>query len=175
MQRNGQNYNLLATAWVFWSHDYDSDRSDRVQQMVQEALYARYRNSLGEDVVELLHTTDHFRPYKAFYDGYYIVPEDWTIGHHVLTYTDGTEAALPIVYGYNIRSAAGSAAINGETIASAESKTKDYVEVIGASDPLVLDGKLWYRTAYRNPYPEKQISKIRCVAKDGIQIEVKYE
>ena len=122
-----------------------------------------------------MHTTDHFRPYKAFYDGYYIVPEDWTIGHHILTYADGTEVKLPIVYGYNIRTANGGGKGSDETIASAESKVTDYVEVIGASDPVSVDGKLWYRTAYRNPYPEKQIQSIRCEAKTGIQIEVKYK
>ena len=175
MQRNGQNFNLLSTAWVFWSRDYDTPQAEAVQQAVKEALYARYKKSLGEDIIELTHTTDHFRPYKAFYDGYYIVPEDWTIGQHILTYTDGTEAALPIVYGYNIRTDRSRNGGDGETIASAESKTTDFVEVIGASDPILLDGKLWYRTAYRNPYPEKQIRSIRCEARDGIQIEVKYQ
>lgn len=175
MQRNGQNFNLLATARTFWSRDYDTPQSAAVQQEVKEALYARYRKSLGENVVELLHTTDHFRPYKAFYDGYYIVPEDWCIGRHIVTYTDGTEAELPVIYGYNIRSSDGGSSGDGETIASAESRTTDFVEVIGASNPVLLDGKLWYRTAYRNPYPQKQIRSIRCEAKDGIQIEAKYE
>jgi hexosaminidase len=175
MQRNGQNFNLLSTAWVFWNHTYDTPQSAYVQDLTKEALYARYKKTLGEDVVELLHTTDHFRPYKAFYDGYFIVPEDWTIGHHVVTYTDGTEAVLPIVYGYNIRTASGSGCKDSETIESAESKTTDYVEVIGASNPLHLEGKLWYRTAYRNPYPQKKIQSIRCEAKDGIHIEAKYD
>ena len=174
MQRNGQNFNLLATAWVFWNREYDTPQSAAVRQAVKEMLYHRYRSSLGEDVLELLHTTDHFRPYKAFYDGYYIVPEDWTIGWHILSYTDGTEVALPVVYGYNIRSSGLNTESDRETIASAESKTTDYVEAIGASNPVVLEGKLWYRTAYRNPYPQKQILGIRCQAKDGIIIETQY-
>ena len=102
------------------------------------------------------------------------MPEDWIIGWHILTYTDGTEASLPIIYGYNIRSSGLDTESDRETIASAESKTTDYVEAIGASNPVVLDGKLWYRTAYRNPYPQKQILKIRCRAKDGIIIETQY-
>ena len=175
MQRNGQNFNLLATAWVFWNRGYDTPDSNRVRERVKEALYARYKKTLGDAPIELMHTTDHFRPYKAFYDGYYIVPEDWTIGHHILTYADGTEVKLPIVYGYNIRTANGGGKGSDETIASAESKVTDYVEVIGASDPVSVDGKLWYRTAYRNPYPEKRIQSIRCEAKTGIQIEVKYK
>ena len=174
MQRNGQNFNLLATAWVFWNRAYDTPESTAVRQAVKEMLYSRYRSSLGADVLELLHTTDYFCPYKAFYDGYYIVPEDWIIGWHILTYTDGTEASLPIIYGYNIRSSGLDTESDRETIASAESKTTDYVEAIGASNPVVLDGKLWYRTAYRNPYPQKQILKIRCRAKDGIIIETQY-
>ena len=175
MQRNGQNFNLLATAWIFWNGDYDTPRSGEVREKVKEALYARYKASLGENVIELVHTTDHFRPYKAFYDGYYIVPEDWTIGQHILTYTDGTEAILPIVYGYNIRTAAGAGSSDRESIASAESKTTDFVEVIGASNPKLVDGKLWYQTAYRNPHPEKRIQSIRCEPKNGIHIEAQYD
>ena len=175
MQRNGQNFSLMSTAWVFWNQTYDTPQSEWVQNAVKEALYARYKNSLGADIVELMHTTDHFRPYKAFYDGYYIVPEDWCIGHHILTYTDGTEAELPIVYGYNIRTANSHGCDGAETIEAAESKTTDFVEVIGASNPQLVDGKLWYQTAYRNPCPEKQIQSIRCEAKDGIHIEAKYD
>ena len=175
MQRNGQNFNLLATAWIFWNGDYDTPRSGEVREKVKEALYARYKATLGNNVIELAHTTDHFRPYKAFYDGYYIVPEDWTIGQHILTYTDGTEAVLPIVYGYNIRTAAGIGGNDRESIASAESKTTDFVEVIGASNPKLVDGRLWYQTAYRNPHPEKRIQSIRCEPKNGIHIEAQYD
>ena len=38
----------------------------------------------------------------------------------------------------------------------------------------MAEDKLWYRTAYKNPYPEKQIQRIRCEANDGIHIETKY-
>ena len=175
MQRNGQNFNLLSTAWVFWNHTYDTPQSAYIRNLTKDALYARYKKTLGSDIVELLHTTDYFKPYKAFYDGYFIVPEDWTIGQHILTYTDGTEAVLPIIYGYNIRTANGPGRKGAETIESAESKTTDYVEVIGASNPVHQDGKIWYQTAYRNPYPEKQIQSIRCEAKDGIHIEAQYD
>ena len=160
---------------MFWNHTYDTPQSAYVRDLTKETLYARHKKSLGENIIELTHTTDHFRPYKAFYDGYYIVPEDWTIGHHIVTYTDGTQAALPIVYGYNIRTANGPGRKDSETIASAESKTTDYVEVIGASNPVPLDGKLWYRAAYRNPHPEKQLQSIRCEAKNGMRIEARYD
>lgn len=172
MQRNGQNFNLLATAWIFWNQTYDTNQCDEVQELVKNELYARYKKTLGSHTVELMHTTDYFRPYKAFYDGYYIVPEDWEIGKHILTYTDGTEVAFPIVYGYNIRTA------SEKTLAdsgSTEAKTTAYIEVVGASCPTVWEEKLFYRTAYANPYPHKQIKTIRCQPKPGIHIEAVYD
>lgn len=172
MQRNGQNYNLLATAFTFWNQDYDTPQSKQLDERVKDALYAKYKNALGSDVIELMHTTTFSRPYKAFYCGYYIVPEEWTIGRHIVTYTDGTQAELPIVYGYNIRTSAEDMDTGND---STEAMTTAFVEVLGASNPEFMDDKLWYRTAYKNPYPEKQIQSIRCEAKDGIDIETKYD
>lgn len=172
MQRNGQNFSLVTTAYIFWSSEYDSDMSNAVSDMAKEELYRRYKKSLGDNIIELVHTTDYSKPYKAFYDGFYIVPEDWEIGKHKVSYTDGTSAELPIVFGYNVRSSTQGLDTDGD---STEAKTTALVEVLGASNPMVIDGKVFYRTAYANPYPEKTIEKTECIAKNGISIEVKYD
>ena len=171
MQRNGQNFNLLATAWVFWSATYDSPRSVEVQLKVKNALYERYKKSLGENIIELYHTTDYFKEYHWFYDGIYIVPEDWQIGHHEIVYTDGTKVELPIIYGYNIRSESLREITDS---GSEEARPTAYVEVIGASYPEMKDGRMFYKTAYKNPYPEKEIKAICLKSKPGIKIEARY-
>ena len=80
MQRNAQNYNLTSTAYILWNSEYDSDMMDMVVDKVKDELYRRHKKTLGNDIIELVHTTVHNRPYKVFYDGFYIVPEDWEIG-----------------------------------------------------------------------------------------------
>lgn len=169
MQRNGQNYNLLSTSWILWNHNFDDSMRAPLRKKVAAALYDRHVRSLGSEVIEITHTTDHDRPYKVFYDGFFIVPEDWIIGRHIVTYHDGTEAELPVMFGWNIRSAAESGT---EDSNSTEAVETSYIEVLGATFPQRIDGKMWYRTAYRNPHPEKTIVSIRTQANDGITIDV---
>lgn len=172
MQRNGQNFNLLATAYVFWNDIYDSPKSFDIQLKVKDELYARYKKSLGENIIEVIHTTDYFKPYTWFYDGIYIVPEDWLIGHHEVIYTDGTKVELPIIYGYNIRSDNEKETSDS---GSEEARTTSYIEILGASYPEIKNGRMFYRTAYKNPYPEKTIKQICVKSKDGIKIEARYD
>lgn len=171
MQRNAQNFNLLGTAWIFWSSSYDYSMRSEVMCKVRKTLYQRHIKTLGENPVELVHTTDYFKEYKVFYDGFYIVPEDWTLGHHVVTYADGTEVRLPVIYGYNIRSSSEEEVVEST---SEEAVPKSYVEPIGASEPFLRDGRMYYRTAYQNPNPEKTIAGIRFEGKDGISVEAEY-
>lgn len=170
MQRNGQNYALLATSYVFWNRDYDTPQSKELVGKVKEELYKRYLAALGSDKIELLHTTDYFRAYRSFYDGFYFVEDEWKIGEHVIEYTDGTEVHLPIIYGYNIRSENEKEVLDSN---STEAVTTAYVEVLGATYPTMLDGKMFYRTAYENPYPEKKVQRMRTVIRDGIKIETR--
>ena len=172
MQRNGQNFGLLVTAWSFWSPEYTDSMEEMLREKVTKELYQRYRRAQGSHVIELLHTTDHSRPYKTFYDGYYIVPEDWQIGRYLLTYTDGTTAELPIIYGYNIRTQKKEM---DSLYDAAEAKSNASIEAVGASCPELRDGTLFYRTAYADPYPEKQLQSIVCEPKQDIRIETVYD
>lgn len=172
MQRNGQNFNLLATAWVFWSSSYDNHMKSEIQLKVKNALYERYKKGLGKDIIELYHTTDYFKEYHWFYDGIYIVLDEWQIGQHEVVYTDGTKVNLPIIYGYNIRSESLKEITDS---GSEEARPTAYVEVIGASYPEMYDGKMFYKTAYKNPYPGKKIKTILTKPKADIRIEAKME
>ena len=149
MQRNLQNYSLVNTAYVFWSADYTNADAPALKERVKEELYHTYKSSLGESVIEVCHTTSLEKKFTYFWCGIFIVDSDWLLGHHTVVYTDGTEAKLPVIYGYNIR--------GSETAANA-----DQWEAVGASYPFLEGGKVWYRAAYANPYPDKTIDHIDC-------------
>ncbi|MBE6591286.1 MAG: hypothetical protein E7646_04530 [Ruminococcaceae bacterium] len=155
MQRNLQNFWLLNTAYVFWSKDYTNDQAPMLLEKVKTELYTSYKNSLGDSVIEICHTTDTDKKYIWFWCGIFIVDSDWHIGDHTVNYTDGTKANLPVIYGYNIR----------QSQASKEEGIKEKLEYkrlepMGASYPFLEDGKLWYKAAYKNPYPNKTIESI---------------
>lgn len=170
MQRNRQNFDLVTTAYVFWSGNYtDSERANLIEKTKRE-LYGRYKKSLGaHKIIEIDHTTDYKKDYCLFYDGVFIVDEDWLLGHHVVKYADGTEAKLPVIYGYNIRSSE----VDCESEDAYQVNLRiDNLEPIGASYPYWKDGKVWYRTAYVNPHPEKDIASIDFISKEKEQINV---
>jgi len=167
MQRNGQNFFLLTTAWIFWNRAYDASQRASLLDRVKGELYHRHKLTLGEAYIELTHTTSHKRPYRPFYDGYYIVPEDWTLGWHEVTYTDDTMIRLPVLYGYNI----GCAEDEEQALSSSEEAVAtSYVEVMGAAYPFRKNDKIYYKTAYNNPFPEKTIASIHFVSKDGTTV-----
>lgn len=173
MQRNGQNYSLLTTAWIFWSGEYDGHMRRQLHGMVETELYKRYLRTLGSDIIEVEHTTDHHAPYKPFWCGYYIVPEDWLIGNHVVTYIDGTTIKLPVIYGYNIRE--GQCPVKDASgVDKIEAASQSEVEVMGATYCNIREGKKFYHTAYKNPYPEKKIQNITYKAIKDIEVTADY-
>ncbi len=156
MQRNLQNFNLVSTAYIFWHADYDDSMRPKVLAKCKELLYNRYKASLGEGTVEITHATEYAEPYRPFYDGRFIVDEEFLLGNHVLTYADGSEAKLPVYYGYNIASSR--VDLSAEDYAAAF--RADLREPVGASLPFYKNGALCYKAAYKNPYPEKKIVSV---------------
>ncbi len=169
MQRNRQNFDLVTTAYVFFSKNYN-DREDRAEliEKTKKELYGRYKKSLQtERIIEVDHTTEFKKDYRFFYGGVSISDEDWLIGSYMVTYTDGTKADLPVIYGYNIRSSE-----NKDKAAFDCDTSVEGIEPIGASYPYWENGKIWYRTAYADPYPDKQIKDIKFVSVDKEKIQV---
>ena len=168
MQRNGQNFYLASTAYIFWNAEYDSPMREHVYDITKKELYRRYLRSLGDEKIEITHTTELSRPYVSFYCGCYIVPEDDLIGWHIVTYEDGTTAKLPVIYGYNIRYA-----YDKPTMAKSTEAIPDAaIEPIGASLPQKTGNKIFYKTAYKNPYPLKNIKTIVYKPKNDVAVEV---
>ena len=163
MQRNLQNFNLVSTAYIFWNGDYDTPMRAKVIDKTKTLLYNRYKATLGENPIEITHATEYFEPFRSFYDGRFIVDEEFHLGDHVVTYTDGSVARLPVYYGYNIASS--KTDLSAEAYAA--SGAAEHKEPVGASLPIYENGALRFKAAYKNPYPEKKIKKIKAINVSG--------
>ena len=161
MQRNYQNLSLVCNAYIFWDHNYDSDAHAKVFEKVAKRLHNDYIKQFctnTDALIEIEHTTDGFIKHEYFYDGYFIDEKEWLLGNYKVSYTDGTSALLPVLYGYNICSS-GTQTQMGDDMQSSDCS----MEAIGASLPFEHEGRIWYHTVFENPHPEKMITKIEYI------------
>ncbi|MBR6763495.1 MAG: family 20 glycosylhydrolase [Clostridia bacterium] len=160
MQRNLQNFNLILASYALWSRDYDTTMLSEVTEEVFRECFRYHNRELDPaEIIEILHTTDYYVPYKAFYDGIFIEPEKYYLGDYKVTYTDGSTVTLPVYYGEHLS--------NCNAVADAKGVLSDdmvirssLAEAAGTSLPIRKEGKTYYKTLYRNPYPEKSIASI---------------
>ena len=160
MQRNLQYFALMITAYAFWSDEYDYDnRDEHIERTMQEAYRLHYAGK--NNLIKVVHTTNHFIPYKFFYDGIFIEDELYTLGHYEALYDDNTTAHFPVKYGTNI-------SCNG-----IEYDSQSYYEVSSSTIPVQINGKYFYKCAFENPYPQKNIVGFKYVPeKDKENIKV---
>lgn len=161
MQRNGQYANLIFGAFALWSTNYDNDRKAEVlERTALEAYHLCHGNVKKGTHIEVTHTTDLFFEYTAFWCGIYIDDEKYHMGNYEVTYTDGTKALLEVKYGQNIS--------NENTLCALDANSFDHInldchpstEIFYSTVPLRKDGKTWYKTAFSNPHPDKEIENI---------------
>lgn len=148
MQRNGQNFDLTVTAYTFWSHNYDNDFKENLLNKTKSEMKNWYYDNLGRDLIKIRHTTDFDKKSYVFYDGVFIVPDDWIIGNYIVEYSDGIKIKLPVNFLYNI----GCKTYNPNEMMS--------YKLYGSGTPVKYKNETWYETAYKNPYPDKEISNI---------------
>ena len=89
------------------------------------------------------------------------------MGKYRLTYTDGTTAEFEVKYGTNIGSTRLMNVAEGEkdpTLGVAEGTLG---ELSYSTIPSFVDGKTVYRTAYRNPHPEKAVKSFEYIPENG--------
>ena len=92
-----------------------------------------------------------------------------------MTYEDGTAVKLPVTYGYNIRCGEKTEQKGGrKDKESTEGVSAADREVWGATYPIEKDGRIFYKTAYTNPHPDKKIQSITYVAAGEIAVEAEY-
>ena len=166
MQRNNQYLNLVMGAYAMWSRDYDSAELGALTQRAFEECYRKHYGDLG-GCVEVTHTTKKYIPYKVFYDGVFIEDEVYHMGKYRLTYTDGTTAEFDVKYGTNIGSDRLMQVVDGDkdpTIGVAEGSLG---ELSYSTIPSFLEGRTVFRTAYRNPHPEKAVASFTYIPEGG--------
>lgn len=152
MQRNLQYRALIATAYAFWSDDYDYDRREELVERTMQEGYRLHLSKIGSDsIIKIEHTTDTYIPFKFFYDGIFIEDSVYLLGNYELTYADGSTALLPVRYGTHLTTC------NIDDPVSNQS----YSEMIGGTRPRKYGDVYYYECAYENPCPEKQIVGVR--------------
>ena len=149
MQRNTQTYMLISTAYTFWNKDYDTPDSNKIKEKTYREMFESHKKSMGDNFISITHTTDMKIEHAPFYDGYFAVDEEWLLGYYNVEYVDATSAKLPVLYGYNI------CCKDYDTLNDPAIR-----ESVGASLPTAINGTTYYKTAYKNPYPEKEIKSI---------------
>lgn len=166
MQRNNQYFNLIFGAYAMWSTEYDDPMLPAVKKATFEECFRLKHGSLHpKGHIFITHTTSLCIPFHSFYDGIFIEPEKYLLGHYEVEYTDGTTARLPVVYGENI-SYSGLKCDFGEGIDN--SGFDDTVnlsenalnEVSCTTIPCVKEGKTFYTAAFANPHPDKKIASL---------------
>ena len=154
MQRNLQLRALIATAYAFWSEDYDYDRRDELLERTMQEGYRLRLSKLREDsIIKVEHTTDYYEKYKFFYDGIFIEDSVYLLGNYELTYSDGTTALLPVRYGTHLTTCHIDDPVSNQS----------YSEMIGGTRPKKYGDVYYYECAYENPNPDKQIVGIKYV------------
>ena len=164
MQRNGQYYSLIGTAYAFWCENFDSDYKDIFSRRTMVEAYRRHYKG-KKNLIKVVHTTDLNIPYKVFYDGVFIEDSIYLLGNYELSYDDGTTAKFPVKYGTNITTS--DPLGGGEFNIPDCCGTSSYREVSSTTLPDVIDGKLWCECGYENPYPEKTVVGFRYVPVEG--------
>ncbi|MBQ7090582.1 MAG: family 20 glycosylhydrolase [Clostridia bacterium] len=161
MQRNGQYANLIFGAFALWSKDYDNHRMGELLGLTaKEAYHLCHGNVQKGTHIEITHTTDLYHKYLAFWCGYYIEDEKYHMGNYKVTYTDGTTALLEVKYGKNISNEQTPCACDADNFDHVNLDCNPSTEIFYSTIPMRLNGKTWYKTAYRNPYPEKTIESV---------------
>ena len=164
MQRNGQFFSLIVTAYAFWCERFGKMSCEEKHFKTFREAY-RIKNKGIRSGIKIVHTTAHKINYKIFYDGVFIVDSEYLLGHYRVTYNDGRVADLPVRYGGNI-----SCKYYDENY-----KDSGIREVSYSTLPVKYRDGFAYETVYENPYPEGSIQSIEYVpadGKEGISVEL---
>lgn len=141
MQRNMQYFDLIGNAYAVWCEDFDTEDGKKefyLQKILNECFRKHYYGK--QNLIEVVHTTNLYIPYKFFHDGTFIDDEVYLLGNYVLTYADGETATFPVIYGTNIS--------NNE---------KETRETNGSCLIEKHGDKVYYKTMFVNPQPEKEV------------------
>lgn len=175
MQRNGCYYLLLSTAYVFWSPDYDTPDSSRVADLTMKEAYRMFYKG-KKNLIRVTHNADTYFGYHPFWCGTFIEDDVYLLGHHRLTYTDGTYVEFPVKYGTNISSSLDAKMLeNTEYDPESGSQGSTFREVSCSTLPSMVNGIARYECAFENPHPEKTVESfvyVPCKGKETVAVNL---
>ena len=168
-QRNNILFQMAYAFALTWSQELDSEDHRLAADWSKRDLYQLRHLREPEDVITIIHNTTADLPHQHFVDGNYIDERRFLIGHHIVKDEEGTEYALPVIYGSNI----GSMKSHGKRI-----DDPDYIcdcyqidarfwETTCETLPTVSDEIAWYQCTYLNPAPGKVLT-YAGFRKDGV-------
>ena len=168
-QRNNILFQMAYAFALTWSQELDSEDHRLAADWSKRDLYQLRHLREPEDVITIIHNTTADLPHQHFVDGNYIDERRFLIGHHIVKDEEGTEYALPVIYGSNI----GSMKSHGKRI-----DDPDYIcdcyqidarfwETTCETLPTVKDEIAWYQCTYLNPAPGKVLT-YAGFRKDGV-------
>ena len=168
-QRNNILFQMAYAFALTWSQELDSEDHRLAADWSKRDLYQLRHLREPEDVITIIHNTTADLPHQHFVDGNYIDERRFLIGHHIVKDEEGTEYALPVIYGSNI----GSMKSHGKRI-----DDPDYIcdcyqidarfwETTCETLPTVTDEIAWYQCTYLNPAPGKALT-YAGFRKDGV-------
>ena len=178
MQRNNQYFNLIYGAFALWSTEFDDPMRPYLRKATfEECFRLKYGSLQPKNMIWVSHTTDHYIPFRSFNDGVFIEPEKYGLGAYRVEYTDGSIASLPVVYGENvsycgIRCEMGDEIDNSGFDDAANLSDNALNEISYSTLPFVSGGKTYYKTAYVDPHPEKEIASLTFVPCKDVSVDV---
>ncbi len=162
MQRNNQFFDLAYSAYALWSDSYNDSDRDSLAAAVEAELYKKH-NSKIKNPIKVRHCAYHYIDSPMFWCGIFIDDEKYILGKYKITYSDKSEAFLPVKFGTNI----------GPFTSPIK---QNFREVLYSTLPIRNAEGCIFEHLYENPYPEKTIEKIEYVPEPGKEnIRIKFE
>lgn len=181
LQRNCIYIGMAYNDRLYWDESYDDTDDEQFKSCLEQCFKLLFDYNYGVEAnradkyIEITHTTDRFTWYHEFVDGIFTDGEEYRkgyyLGYYNVSYTDGTSFNKEIFLGENI--GYDSAEWYGKLVdVKADEGTPGIRnarlepklgETAYSTLPVLIDGKIYYKYLFENPYPEKQISNIKFV------------
>ncbi|MBR3806312.1 MAG: family 20 glycosylhydrolase [Clostridia bacterium] len=162
MQRNDQYYDLVTSGYALWSDTYDDHERETLHNRAALELYRKHNQNI-KNPIKVRHAAHYYVESPMFWDGVFILDEKYLLGKYKITYSDKTEAFLPVKFGTNI----------GPYNSPIQSNFK---EVLYSTLPIKNDYGYLFEHLYDNPHPQKQIERIEYIPEAGKEdIKITYE
>lgn len=161
MQRNCQYFDLISAAYAFWCKDFGSMTKEEQIWLTASELY-RLKLEKTKNPLTVTHTTTYKTKFKYFFDGIFIVDDEYMLGSYRITYSDGTEATLPVKFGTNI----------GTYKYDDYKNETAFKEVIYSTLPKRYKEGFAYKAVYEDPHPDKKIVSLTFVPREDKKADV---